>query len=210
MARSKSSGQWLAEHFSDEYVKRARKEGYRSRAVYKLKEIDDRDKLLRQGLTVVDLGAAPGAWAQYVKQRVGNKGRVVALDILPMEPMAGVDILKGDFTEEAVFERLLQSLRGEAVDLVISDMAPNISGVGGADQPRSMYLAELALDFSSRVLKPGGVFLVKVFQGAGFNELYKELQHRFEKVMTRKPRASRARSAEQYLLATGFRPPSDG
>lgn len=159
---------------------------------------------------MVDLGAAPGAWTQFVKERVGAKGRVIALDILPMEELPGVEVLQGDFTEETVLQGLLALLKGQPVDLVISDMAPNISGVESADQPRSMYLAELALDFSSRVLKPGGVFLVKVFQGAGFNELYKELRRRFERVVTRKPKASRARSAEQYLLATGFRPSSDG
>jgi 23S rRNA (uridine2552-2'-O)-methyltransferase len=206
MARSKSSGKWLAEHFSDEYVKRARKEGYRSRAVYKLQEIDERDKLLRPGLVVVDLGAAPGAWTQYVKERVGPKGRVIALDILPMDELPGIEVLQGDFTEEAVLQGLLAQLQGQPVDLVISDMAPNISGVEGADQARSVYLAELALDFATQVLKPGGCFLVKVFQGRGFNELYKELQRRFEKVATRKPKASRARSAEQYLLATGYIP----
>ncbi len=205
MARSKSSGQWLAEHFTDEYVKRARKEGYRSRAVYKLKELDTRDKLLRPGLVVVDLGAAPGAWTQYVKERVGPKGRIIALDLLPMEPLPGAEILQGDFTEQAVFEQLLQALQGQRVDLVISDMSPNISGVDSADQPRAMHLAELALEFSAQVLKPGGAFLVKTFQGRGFNELYKEIQRQFERVVIRKPKASRARSAEQYLLATGFR-----
>ena len=205
MARSKSSGQWLAEHFSDEYVKRARKEGYRSRAIYKLKEIDERDKLLRPGLVVVDLGAAPGAWTQYVKERVGPKGRVIALDILPMEALPGVEVLQGDFNEPATLDLLLTTLGGQPVDLVISDIAPNISGVEGVDQARVMGLAELALDFATRVLKPGGGYLVKVFQGRGFNELYKEMQRRFERVVTRKPKASRARSAELYLLATGFR-----
>jgi 23S rRNA (uridine2552-2'-O)-methyltransferase len=205
MARSKSSGKWLAEHFTDEFVKRARKEGYRSRAIYKLKEIDERDHLLRPGMTVVDLGAAPGAWTQYVKARIGRSGRVIALDILPMEALPGVEVLEGDFTDEAVFQRLLDVLSGQPVDLVISDMAPNITGIESADQARSMYLAELALDFAGRVLKPGGGLLVKVFQGSGFNELYKAMQQRFQRVATRKPKASRARSAELYLLASGFR-----
>lgn len=205
MARSKSSGTWLAEHFTDEFVKRARKEGYRSRAIYKLKEIDERDRLLRPGMVVVDLGAAPGAWTQYVKQRVGVAGRVIALDLLPIEPLAGIELLQGDFTEESTLAALLDVLGGQPVDLVISDMAPNISGIDSADQARAMYLAELALEFAERVLKPGGGFLVKVFQGRGFNELYKAMQQRFTRVATRKPKASRPRSAEQYLLATGFR-----
>jgi 23S rRNA (uridine2552-2'-O)-methyltransferase len=205
MARSKSSGKWLAEHFTDEYVKRARKEGYRSRAVYKLKEIDERDRLLKPGLVVVDLGAAPGAWSQYVKERVGKNGRVIALDILPIEPLAGIEILQGDITEDATLEALMEAISGQPVDLVISDMAPNTTGIDSADQARAMYLAELAMDFAGRVLKPGGTFLVKVFQGSGFNELFKSLQQRFQRVATRKPKASRPRSAEQYLLATGYR-----
>jgi 23S rRNA (uridine2552-2'-O)-methyltransferase len=205
MARSKSSGKWLAEHFTDEYVKRARKEGYRSRAVYKLKEIDERDRLLKPGLVVVDLGAAPGAWCQYVKERVGKNGRVIALDILPIEPLAGIEILQGDITEDATLEALMEAISGQPVDLVISDMAPNTTGIDSADQARAMYLAELAMDFAGRVLKPGGTFLVKVFQGSGFNELFKSLQQRFQRVATRKPKASRPRSAEQYLLATGYR-----
>jgi 23S rRNA (uridine2552-2'-O)-methyltransferase len=205
MARSKSSGKWLAEHFTDEFVKRARKEGFRSRAVYKLKEIDERDHVLKPGMVVADLGAAPGAWSQYVRQRVGKTGRVVALDILPMEPLPGVEVLQGDFAEEETLQALLETLNGQPVDLVISDMAPNISGIESADQARSMYLAELAMEFSVRVLKPGGLFLVKVFQGQGFSELYKEMQRRFEQVVTRKPKASRPRSAELYLLGKGFR-----
>jgi 23S rRNA (uridine2552-2'-O)-methyltransferase len=159
---------------------------------------------------VVDLGAAPGAWTQYVKQRVGASGRVIALDLLPIEPLAGIELLQGDFTEESTLAALLDALGGQPVDLVISDMAPNISGIDSADQARAMYLAELALEFAERVLKPGGGFLVKVFQGRGFNELYKAMQQRFTRVATRKPKASRPRSAEQYLLATGFRrPPAD-
>lgn len=205
MARSKTSGQWLAEHFSDEFVKRARKEGFRSRAIYKLKEIDEHDRLLRPGMTIVDLGAAPGAWAQYVRRRLGTTGRVIALDILAMDELAGVEVLQGDFTEEVTLQALLDALQGQPVDLVISDMAPNMSGVDISDHARVMHLAELALEFAERVLKPGGGFLVKIFQGRGFNEYYKSLQVRFSRVATRKPKASRARSAELYLLATGFR-----
>ena len=205
MARSKTSNAWLAEHFNDEFVKRARKEGYRSRAVYKLQEIDTRDRLLKPGMTVVDLGAAPGAWSQYLVERVGRTGRVIALDILPMEALPGVEVLQGDFTEEATLKALLDALGGRPVDLVISDMSPNISGVDSADKARAMYLSELALDFAAQVLKPGGAFLMKVFQGSGFSELYKVIQGKFTRVASRKPKASRARSAEIYVLATGFR-----
>jgi 23S rRNA (uridine2552-2'-O)-methyltransferase len=205
MARSKTSNAWLAEHFNDEFVKRARKEGYRSRAVYKLQEIDARDRLLKPGMIVVDLGAAPGAWSQYLRERVGRTGRVFALDILPMEALPGVEVLQGDFTEEATLKALLDALGGRPVNLVISDMSPNISGVDSADKARAMYLSELALDFAAQVLKPGGAFLMKVFQGSGFSELYKEIQGRFTRVVSRKPKASRARSAEIYVLATGFR-----
>jgi 23S rRNA (uridine2552-2'-O)-methyltransferase len=205
MARSKTSNAWLAEHFNDEFVKRARKEGYRSRAVYKLQEIDTRDRLLKPGMIVVDLGAAPGAWSQYLVERVGRTGRVIALDILPMEALPGAEVLQGDFTEEATLKALLDALGGRPVDLVISDMSPNISGVDSADKARAMYLAELALDFAAQVLKPGGAFLMKVFQGSGFSELYKVIQGKFTRVVSRKPKASRARSAEIYVLATGFR-----
>jgi 23S rRNA (uridine2552-2'-O)-methyltransferase len=205
MARTKSSKAWLAEHFADEYVKLARKHGYRSRAVYKLKELDERDRLLRPGMVVVDLGAAPGAWSQYVRERVGERGRVIALDILATEVLPGVEILQGDFTEDATLRKLLEALHGQPVDLVISDMAPNTTGISTADQPRVMYLAELAVDFAAQVLKPGGAFVVKTFQGLGFNEYYKALQKRFARVASRKPKASRPRSPEIYLLATGFR-----
>ena len=205
MARSKTSNAWLAEHFNDEFVKRARKEGYRSRAVYKLQEIDTRDRLLKPGMTVVDLGAAPGAWSQYLVERVGRSGRVIALDILPMEALPGVEVLQGDFTEESTLKALLDVLGGRPVDLVISDMSPNISGVDSADKARAMYLSELAVDFAAQVLKPGGAFLMKVFQGSGFSELYKGIQGKFTRVVSRKPKASRARSAEIYVLATGFR-----
>lgn len=205
MARSKTSNAWLAEHFNDEFVKRARKEGYRSRAVYKLQEIDARDRLIKPGMTVVDLGAAPGAWSQYLVERVGRSGQVFALDILPMEALPGVEVLQGDFTEEATLKALLNALGGRPVDLVISDMSPNISGVDSADKARAMYLSELAVDFAAQVLKPGGAFLMKVFQGSGFSKLYKGIQGKFTRVVSRKPKASRARSAEIYVLATGFR-----
>ena len=205
MARGKSSARWLREHFTDEYVKRAQKEGYRSRAVYKLLEIHEKDRLLRPGLTVVDLGAAPGGWSQLAARLVGGRGAVIALDLLPMEPLPGVGFIQGDFRETAVLERLLEMLNGRPVDLVISDMAPNTSGVKAVDQPRGMYLAELALDFARRSLRPGGDFLTKAFQGEGFDGFLRELRAAFAKVLIRKPRASRARSAEQYLLARNYR-----
>ncbi len=205
MTRPKRKRAWLREHFDDAFVKRAQKEGYRSRAVYKLVEIDERDRLFRAGQTVVDLGAAPGGWSQYARKRVGARGRVVALDILPIEPLQGVDVIQGDFTEQAVLGLLLDKLGGAAVDLVISDMAPNMSGITVSDQPRSIYLAELALDFAAKVLRPGGNFLVKAFQGEGFHSLHKQMQSRFEKLVSRKPRASRPRSREIYLLGRGFK-----
>lgn len=205
MARSKSSDRWLRRHFTDEYVKRARKEGRRSRAVYKLVELDERDRLFRPGMTVVDFGAAPGGWSQYAKERVGPGGRVIALDILPMEPIAGVEVLQGDFTEQAVLDSLIKRLGGQPVDLVLADMAPNISGIASADQGRSMLLAELALEFADKTLRPGGDFLVKAFQGSGFAELVKAMRSRFDRVQTRKPKASRAESREVYLLGKGFK-----
>ena len=205
MARSKSSKTWLAEHFSDEFVKRAQMEGYRSRAVYKLQEIDQRDHLLRPGMSVVDLGAAPGGWSQFVADRIKPAGRIVALDILPMGGLPGVEVIEGDFTEQAVLDQLLATLAGRPVDLVISDMAPNISGIGISDQARAVYLAELALDFAVQQLKPGGHLLMKVFQGQGFSELYKNIQQHFERVVTRKPKASRPRSREVYILARGLK-----
>ncbi|HXH03294.1 MAG TPA: 23S rRNA (uridine(2552)-2'-O)-methyltransferase RlmE [Candidatus Competibacteraceae bacterium] len=205
MARSKSSARWLKEHFEDEYVKRAQREGYRSRAVYKLKEIQEKDRLLRPGMTVVDLGAAPGGWAQYVAEVVGDKGWVVALDILPLEPLPGVEFIQGDFREQAVLDQLLAVLEGRPVDLVISDMAPNTSGIRAVDQPKGMYLVELALDFARQTLRPGGDFLAKVFQGEGFDALLRELRTSFATVAIRKPRASRARSPELYLLARNHR-----
>ena len=205
MARSKSSARWLREHFTDEYVKRAQAEGYRSRAVYKLLEIHEKDRLLRPGLTVVDLGAAPGGWSQLAARLVGGQGAVIALDILPMEPLPGVTFIEGDFREAAVLERLLSVLNDRPVDLVISDMAPNTSGIKAVDQPRGMYLAELALDFARRCLRPGGDFLTKAFQGEGFDPFLRDLRAAFATVAIRKPKASRARSAEQYLLARNYR-----
>ena len=205
MARSKSSARWLREHFTDEYVKRAQAEGYRSRAAYKLLEIHEKDHLLRPGQIVVDLGAAPGGWSQLAARFVGGHGVVIALDILPMEPLPGVDFIEGDFREAAVLERLLNALNGRPADLVISDMAPNTSGIKAVDQPRGMYLAELALDFARRCLRPGGDFLTKAFQGEGFDPFLRELRATFATVAIRKPKASRARSAEQYLLARNYR-----
>jgi 23S rRNA (uridine2552-2'-O)-methyltransferase len=197
MKRSKTSKQWMAEHVTDPFVQRAQKEGYRSRAAYKLLEIAERDHLLKPGTVVVDLGATPGGWSQ-VGAAKGCK--VIALDLLPMEPLRGVDFIQGDFREDAVLAELEARLGGQPVDLVISDMAPNISGIAVADQARAMHLAELALDFASNHLKPGGAFLVKVFQGAGFEDFMREMRSRFAKVVARKPKASRDRSSEQYLL----------
>ena len=205
MPRTKSSQRWLARQEKDEFVKRARQEGARSRAIYKLEQIDRRDHLLRPGMMVVDLGAAPGGWSQYVKSRVGESGRVLALDILPMEPIVGVAFVEGDFTEQPVLDLLMQRLQGKPVDLVISDMAPNMSGVPSVDQARSSGLAELALDFADKTLKPGGDLLMKTFQGAGFNELHARMRRRFGKLMSRKPQASRAESREIYLLGKGFK-----
>jgi 23S rRNA (uridine2552-2'-O)-methyltransferase len=202
--RSKSSGRWLQEHHSDPFVLRARAEGWRSRAVFKLEEIDRREKLLKPGMVCLDLGAAPGAWSQYARRQVGRTGRVIASDILEMEPITGVEFVQGDFREEQVLERLETLLPGRAVDVVLSDMAPNLSGMDSVDQPRSMYLAELAVDMSTRVLKPDGVALIKVFQGAGFQELLALARQRFAKTKLLKPQASRARSPELYLVAKGF------
>lgn len=205
MARSKTSKQWLKEHFDDVYVRRSREEGYRSRASFKLLEMQEQDKLMKPGMTVVDLGAAPGGWSQVAVGLVGEKGRVIASDILTIDSLPGVEFLQGDFTEMAVLERLLGMLDDSRVDLVISDMAPNMSGMKDIDLPRVMYLAELALDLAKTVLKPGGVFLVKVFHGEGIDALQKDLKSSFSSVKVRKPKASRARSSEIYLLAAGFR-----
>jgi 23S rRNA (uridine2552-2'-O)-methyltransferase len=206
--RSKSSQRWLKEHFSDPYVKKAQAEGMRSRAAYKLEELAGRDRLLRPGMVVVDLGAAPGGWSQWVRQeldRLGQAtpGRVIALDILEMPPLAGVEFLHGDFREDAVLSGLEAALDGAAVDLVLSDMAPNKSGVDAVDLPRAMHLAELAMDFADRHLRPGGTFLIKLFQGVGFDDYVRELRRRYAKVAIRKPAASRRRSPEVYALAQG-------
>ena len=205
MKRSKTSKQWMKEHVSDVYVQRARAEGYRSRAAYKIAEIAARDKLLKPGMTVVDLGAAPGGWSQVAREQVGPRGRIIALDVLEMEPLPGVEFLRGDFRDEAVLHSLEQSLAGAQVDLVLSDMSPNISGISVSDQARAMHLAELALEFAARHLKPGGSLLVKLFQGAGFEEFLRAMRARFTSVVTRKPAASRGRSSETYLLGRGLR-----
>ena len=203
MARSKSSSRWLKEHFSDPFVKRAQAEGWRSRAVFKLEELIERDHLLKPGMVVVDLGAAPGGWSQMVRERLGDAGRIVALDILPMQGIAGVEFIEGDFREDEVLQRLEATLRGAPVDLVLSDIAPNMSGVDVADQARAMHLAELAQEFAAVHLKPGGAFVVKLFQGRGFDEYVRNLRKAYERVSMRKPKASRARSSEVYALATG-------
>lgn len=205
MAKSKSSKRWLREHFDDHYVKQAQRQGYRSRACFKLLELLGRDRLIRPGMTVVDLGAAPGSWSQVAAERVGDSGRVIASDILPMDALADVEFIQGDFTEQAVFDRLFQALGGTPADLVISDMAPNFSGMKAVDQPRAIYLAELALDLACRVLAPGGAFICKVFHGEGFDALLTEARRHFATVSARKPKASRPRSAEVYLVARDFR-----
>ncbi|WP_258364248.1 23S rRNA (uridine(2552)-2'-O)-methyltransferase RlmE [Halomonas sp. LBP4] len=202
---SKSSAGWLKEHFDDRYVQRSWQDGYRSRASYKLMELDEKDRLLRPGMTVIDLGAAPGGWSQVAAERVGPKGVVIASDILEMDALAGVAFIQGDFTEEPVLEAILAALGDRPVDLVMSDMAPNMSGMAAIDQPQAMYLVELALDLARRTLSPGGRFLAKVFQGEGFDAYLKELRGSFGRVVTRKPEASRARSREVYLLAENFR-----
>ena len=205
VSRSKSSARWLKEHFGDAYVKRAQAEGFRSRAAFKLDELLDRDRLLKPGMVVVDLGAAPGGWSQLVRQRLGDAGRVFALDILPMQGIGGVEFIQGDFREEAVFDALMARLEGAPVDLVLSDMAPNISGIEVADQARAMHLAELATDFARKCLKPEGSLLVKLFQGRGFDEYLRDLRGSFARVTLRKPKASRARSREVYALAAGWK-----
>jgi 23S rRNA (uridine2552-2'-O)-methyltransferase len=202
--RSKSSGRWLQEHFSDPFVQRARSEGWRSRAVFKLEEIDRKEKLLRPGALCLDLGAAPGAWSQYAAKRVGHTGRVIASDILPMDGLTGVEFVQGDFREEPVFNQIVAQVPAGQVDLVLSDMAPNLSGMDVIDQPRSMYLAELALDLATRVLKRDGAALIKVFQGGGFQEFVVTSRRQFARVKLCKPEASRSRSPELYLLAKGF------
>lgn len=193
----------MQEHLNDEFVKRAQKEGYRARAAYKLIEIDDKDKLIKPGMTIVDLGSTPGSWCQVAVQRLKGKGKVIALDILEMHPIAGVDFIQGDFREDLVLKQLETALNYKPVDLVIADMAPNISGISDVDQAGAMYLTELALAFSQQWLKPNGNFLVKVFIGAGFDDMVKTMRHQFDKVVTRKPKASRDRSSEVYLLGLG-------
>lgn len=204
MKKSKSSHQWLDRHFSDEYVKRAQAEGYRSRAAFKLLELQEKDRLFSPGQVVVDLGAAPGGWSQAAGKLVGGSGRVFALDILPMDALPGVDFIQGDFREDASVEQLRALLDGRPVDLVISDMAPNVSGMSAVDQPRAMYLCELALEYAREVLRPGGGFVVKVFQGEGFDQYVRDLRSTFSRVTTRKPAASRSQSREVYLVASRY------
>lgn len=204
MARSKSSQRWLKEHFDDHFVKRAQQEGYRSRAAYKLLEIQQKDQILKKGMVVVDLGAAPGGWSQIAADLVGERGKVIALDILPIDPLPDVTVLQGDFQEEAVLKMLLQAIDGQPVDLVMSDMAPNMSGVRSVDQPRAMYLVDLTLELARTVLKPGGDMLLKLFQGEGSDAFLKECRQHFGKVIIRKPEASRGRSREVYLLARDY------
>ena len=203
--RSKSSARWLAEHAADPYVKRAHEEGWRSRAAFKLEEISKAERLLKPGITVVDLGAAPGGWSQYVARVLGGKGRVIALDVLEMPSLPGVEFIQGDFSEDAVLERLQATLGGDKVDLVMSDMAPNMMGIADVDHDRSMHLVDLTVDFAAHALRPGGDLLMKVFQGRDFQPLIIRLRKQFETVKLRKPKASRARSAEVYVLARGYR-----
>ena len=202
---SASSKRWLKEHFDDQYVQKAQKLGLRSRAVFKLEAIQEKDRLIKPGMTVVDLGAAPGGWSQLSADLVGQKGQVIACDILAMDPLAGVDFLQGDFREEAVLDALLNRIGGNNVDIVLSDMAPNMSGNPSVDQARSMYLCELALDMCHSVLKPNGAFVIKVFQGEGFDEFFRNVKSAFKVLKTRKPDSSRARSREVYLVATGYK-----
>ena len=205
MVSSKSSKKWLEERARDKYVKKSQQAGFRSRASFKLLEIQEKDRFIQPGMIVVDLGRAPGGWSQVAKILVGDKGSVLATDILPMAPISGVKFIQGDFTEDAVFEDLIEKVQGESVDLVISDMAPNITGIRAIDQPESMHLAELALDFARSILREGAYFLVKVFEGEGIGEFKQVLASEFEKVKVRKPKASRSRSREIYLLAEKYR-----
>ena len=205
MARSKSSSRWMQEHFEDEYVKMAQVQGYRSRAVFKLKEIQEKDNLIKPGMNIIDLGAAPGGWSQLARELMGKKDKLIALDILPMEAIDGVDFIQGDFREEDILNCLYELLNQAPVSLVMSDMAPNMSGNKAVDQPRAIYLAELALDTAKAVLSKNGSFLVKLFHGEGFETYYQDVQHHFTKVIIRKPKASRPRSNEVYILAKGFK-----
>ena len=205
MVNSKSSKKWLEERARDKYVKKSKQAGFRSRASFKLLEIQEKDRFIKPGMVVVDLGCAPGGWSQAAKSLVGDKGSVFAIDILPMAPISGVKFIQGDFTDDAVFENLIEKVQGESVDLVISDMAPNITGIRAIDQPGSMHLAELALDFARSILREGAYFLVKVFEGEGIGEFKQVLGSEFEKVKVRKPKASRSRSREVYFLAEKYR-----
>jgi len=205
MARSKSSQQWIQEHFHDEYVKKAQAMGYRSRAVFKLSEIQEKDKIIRPGINVVDLGAAPGGWSEYVRKLLGKNDKIVALDLLEIEPIAGVDFIRGDFRDDDVLQKLYEILADQPVHLLLSDMAPNMSGNKETDQPRSIYLGELALDAAQQLLAPGGTLLIKMFQGEGFDAYMQEVKRNFKSTVIRKPKASRPRSNEVYILAKGFK-----
>jgi len=205
MARSKSSARWLDEHVNDPFVKQAQKDGYRSRASYKLLAINEKDKLIRPGMLVIDLGSAPGGWSQVASKLVGASGKVIASDILPMDSLPDVEFIQGDFTEDSVFEQILQAIGDAPVDVVISDMAPNLSGIATADQAASIYLIELALDMAQQVLKPKGSFIAKAFQGEGYEAFVKEVRNHFDNVVIRKPEASRSRSREVYVVGKGFR-----
>ncbi len=201
MVKKSSSQRWLQEHFSDPYVKKAQQMGYRSRAVYKLIELQERDRLFKSGMTIVELGAAPGSWSQVMKKWVGDRGKIIALDLLAMDPIEGVEFIQGDFSSDIIFEALLSRIQTIKVDWVVSDMAPNLSGISSVDQPRAMALAELALDFAIRILKKEGGFLIKLFQGEGFDSFLKTVRQHFTKVTIRKPKASRDRSSEVYIVA---------
>ena len=206
MGKKKSSSRaWLKEHHDDRFVQRAKREGYRSRAVYKLIEINEKDRLIQPGMSVLDLGSAPGGWSQVAGVLVGDRGRVLASDILPMDHLPNVTFIQGDFTEQETYDQLMQALSGRRLDVVISDMSPNMSGLAAVDQPRAMYLVELATDLALRALSPGGAMLTKVFQGEGFEEWFRQIRERFERVITRKPSASRPRSREVYVVATGLK-----
>ena len=203
--RSKSSANWLPEHFNDPFVKQAQKDGYRSRASYKLLEIQEKDRLIRPGMSVIDLGAAPGGWSQVTSRLIGGQGRLIASDILEMDSIPDVTFIQGDFTHDEVLQQILEAVGDSHVDLVISDMAPNMSGTPEVDMPRAMFLCELALDLATRVLKPGGDFLIKIIQGEGYDMYLKDVRTKFDKVQMRKPSSSRDRSREQYLLGKGFK-----
>jgi 23S rRNA (uridine2552-2'-O)-methyltransferase len=205
MARSKSSASWLSRHLSDPFVKQAQKDGYRSRSAYKLIELNEKDRLIRPGMRVLDLGSAPGGWSQVAGRLIGAKGRILATDILPMDALTNVDFIQGDFTADETLEQLLAWVGGGKFDLIISDIAPNITGISSADQASSIYFLELALDTVRKTLKPGATFVAKMFQGAGSDQYLKELRNHFEKVLIRKPAASRKESREVYLVAKGFK-----